>query len=352
MNTKYSKLIIHSPNIHQGGGAVLLNELLKFSNFNMEMLVNLDERMFVSESIGNAVKLKRIKPTIFNRFLAEWNLYKKSREDEIVLFFGNLPPLFRLKSKSILYLQNKYLIEDVALGKFKAKEKLRLIIERLWFKHFCKNIDIFHVQTQTMRRCLLSINLVGSTPVHVTPFMATSDINNISSNTQKSLNNTMKFIYIASGEPHKNHLELLRAWVILSEEFIFPELLLTLDVSTNINLISLINKIQADNKLNVHNLGRLQHEEILKMYSHVNALIYPSTLESLGLPLLEAQEAGISIIASELDYVRDIVVPDQTFDPSSAISIARAVKRYLKIEEAFVKPLNASEYLNGIIHDG
>jgi glycosyltransferase involved in cell wall biosynthesis len=57
-------------------------------------------------------------------------------------------------------------------------------------------------------------------------------------------------------------------------------------------------------------------------------LIYPSLFESFGLPLLEARQAGLPIIAAELDYVRDIVEPVVSFDPESALSIARAVMRY------------------------
>ena len=37
----------------------------------------------------------------------------------------------------------------------------------------------------------------------------------------------------------------------------------------------------------------------------------------------------LPIPASELDYVRDVVNPVETFDAGSAVSIARAVRRFL-----------------------
>ncbi len=61
----------------------------------------------------------------------------------------------------------------------------------------------------------------------------------------------------------------------------------------------------------------------------MTALIFPSKTESLGLPLIEAASAGLPIIASELDFVRDVCVPNETFDPYSSTSISRAVKRLL-----------------------
>jgi glycosyltransferase involved in cell wall biosynthesis len=80
--------------------------------------------------------------------------------------------------------------------------------------------------------------------------------------------------------------------------------------------------------LQIQNLGTIDAAAMAAAYVRTDALIYPSLLESFGLPLIEASVAGVPIIAAELDYVRDVVSPVQTFDPASAISIARAVKRF------------------------
>jgi len=66
------------------------------------------------------------------------------------------------------------------------------------------------------------------------------------------------------------------------------------------------------------------------------------------LPLIEAREANIDIIAPELDYVRDVVCPVETFDPLSPISIARAVKRYLGIPEMPIELVSASNIMQKI----
>ena len=70
--------------------------------------------------------------------------------------------------------------------------------------------------------------------------------------------------------------------------------------------------------------------------------------ESLGLPLLEAKECNLSIIASELDYVRDVCEPNFTFNPLSPFSIAHAVKRYLKIEMPLDKPISSKSFIKFI----
>ena len=76
----------------------------------------------------------------------------------------------------------------------------------------------------------------------------------------------------------------------------------------------------------------------------MSALIYPSKIESFGLPLIEADAMNLPIIAAELDYVRDICSPTQTFDPNSSISIARAIMRFLNIKNDPIKILNGHDF--------
>jgi glycosyltransferase involved in cell wall biosynthesis len=95
-------------------------------------------------------------------------------------------------------------------------------------------------------------------------------------------------------------------------------------------------------------MGFLPHHELIELYSSVRYLIYPSLYESFGIPLLEAKQAGLSIVAAELDYVRDSINPDQSFDPNSAVSIARAIKRSLGISDQLATVLGADEFLSKI----
>ena len=48
-------------------------------------------------------------------------------------------------------------------------------------------------------------------------------------------------------------------------------------------------------------------------------------------PLIEAKYLNLPVLAGELDYIRDLIDPIQTFDPNSSISIYRAVKRFLNV---------------------
>ena len=83
----------------------------------------------------------------------------------------------------------------------------------------------------------------------------------------------------------------------------------------------------------------------MSYYRRVKALIYPSFFECFGIPMIEAKNFDLPIIAAELDYVRDLIKPAETFDPSSPRSIARAVKRFLGAPDDRFKVMPAKDFV-------
>ena len=49
------------------------------------------------------------------------------------------------------------------------------------------------------------------------------------------------------------------------------------------------------------------------------------------------------VIASERDFVRDVSVPRETFDPVSPRSIAAAVRRFMNVPAAPVQNVSAAD---------
>jgi glycosyltransferase involved in cell wall biosynthesis len=156
-------------------------------------------------------------------------------------------------------------------------------------------------------------------------------------------------VYVASGDAHKNHRRLLDAWVLLAEDGLFPSLVLTVG-SVDFGIIERLDALRAAHGIRVDNLPDLDAGRVLALYPRARALIFPSTAESFGLPLLEAAAAGLPILAAERDYVRDVVTPVETFDPQSPVSIARAVRRFLGCAEAPVRPMTPTEFLERVLH--
>ncbi len=324
--------------MHNGGGLTVLKDVL--SGISVESIILfVDSRAEINkvlETFQNCEIIK-IRPTIWNRLLAEFSVYKKTSKNDQILFLGNLPPLLKLKGRVSLYIQNRYLIQNRKLSDLSFWMIFRLILERMWLKFFSKNVDEFIVQTTSMKSQLIKGQISKGRSVQVKPIL-NRNFKNI------DLGKKFDFIYVASGEAHKNHKTLIDAWILLAKEGLFPSLCLTIDPIKYPNIVIDIQKKVVKFGLNILNHGFISADKITPFYLQSTALIYPSTFESFGIPLVEAKNLGLKIIASELDYVRDLVCPQEVFDPLSEVSIARAVKRFLQIPEANVEILSGREF--------
>lgn len=340
------RLFINAVNVHQGGGGVLLAALLAAIPNDVDAICFLDERMQVDEKIAQSICIKKIKPSIVRRFKAETQLRNEVRTGDVVLCFGNLPPLFKSKGHVSVFIQNRYLLSDASLKNFPLHVALRIMLERLWLgKKFC-NANELIVQTPSMLT-LLAERINNQLPIRTFPFI--SDPKIYSRGVSPTPSKSSKYLYVASGEPHKNHHVLIDAWRILANEGIFPALQLTLDKSKFHVLTALIDKAVKDDGVQIENFGEVSSATVKNLYQQADALIYPSVFESFGLPLIEARQAGLDVLASELDYVRDVLDPEQTFNPNSAISIAQAVKRHMGLNEPALPLKSAAEFMQYIL---
>lgn len=309
----------------------------------------LDSRMVLPKGMRQDIQIKKVFPSVLQRICAERWLANNVQQQDLVICFGNLPPLFKLSGRVVVFVQNRYLIDDIKLCGFSLKVKLRLAIERLWLSTRMTNANEFVVQTPTMKR-LLDIKTRKKVNVQILPFVSVPngyEQGITSTGATKKIN--FDFIYVASGEPHKNHQRLLQAWCELADEGIFPTLCLTLNRERFASLCNEIVELCHRHGIRVTNVGELPHEEMLALYEKAGALIFPSTFESFGLPLIEARQAGLSVLAPELDYVRDVLDPEQTFDPTSAVSIARAVKRFMGKVELALPLLRAKDFIGYVM---
>lgn len=335
-------LFIHAPNVHQGGGRTLLSALL--GQVDKTACCVLDERMNKSDAVLHPAT-HWIKPTLFDRLCAEIFLSKNAKADDIVLCFGNLPPLFKSRAKVTVFLQNRYMFGTHDFSRFALGTKLRLWLERWWFRTRMRSNYRIIVQSATMQRELQSSLGFKAT---VLPFLAANGEPSII--TAESFHNKeFDFVYVSSAEPHKNHAALLDAWVLLAEQGIRPSLALTVNEDSAAHVVQLIEQKSILHGLRITNFGTLKYGDVQNLYRNSSALIFPSKLESFGLPLLEATQVGLQILAPELDYVRDVIDPAQTFDPNSPTSIARAVLRHLKIPVTKTNAVDAKAFLAHVL---
>lgn len=332
---KFNNIIIFAPNIHSGGGKVLLDELIISVIDQDNVVFFLDERYHNNFNIDKII----IKNNLLSRIYAEFLLYTHTNSSSITFLLNSIPPLLKLRGYVVLYHQNVLLISKIF-----SKSSFKYRILKIYSRFFSSHVDEYVVQTKIMLEQLkkwYSSLLIKNRKIKFSIFLFYPQ-------TKISTIDYIKkydFIYVADFSPHKNHSTLLDSWVVLSKKGIYPSLALTIE--SNKIFTDLINQYN----LKIFFLGKVPHNSIDIFYSSSSALIYPSLNESLGLPLIEAHNRNIPIVASELDYVREICLPVETFNPSSANSIASAVQRFLNINLSIPANNKFESLLHKYIHE-
>ena len=338
-------LFLHAANVHCGGGFALLKELAATRNISFKW-AQLDERTKSVIELPLAVTQYHVRPSILSRLLAELRLWRNVTIDDVVLCFHGLPPLLALSGRVVVFVQNRILVEQGSLVDYPLKTRLRLLIERFWLHALKGHATRYIVQTPSMAASLRTL-LGDEVEICVLPFASLNTL--LATKKAVTVARKFDFLYVASGDAHKNHAALLEAWRLLAEAGFKPSLALTVEPLRYPSILAEILRVANEYSLSIVNLGQLSADEVADLYQSSSALIYPSKTESFGLPLIEAAQYKLPILASELDYVRDVVVPVETFDPSSAVSIARAVRRFLGNAEPTVHIHSAEEFLAEVL---
>lgn len=345
MEQKTIDLILHAPNVHSGGGLVLLLSLLSAPNLKVK-LAQLDCRVKQQLRLPTNTLRHYVNRSVFSRLCAEWRLWRYTKASDVVLCFHGLPPLLPLRGHVVVFVQNRILFETSSLVDYPLFTRIRLTIERLWTRVMQGNSNRYIVQTPSMA-IALTCCLGHDVEVSIMPFAPSV----VSFSPERMPTSVCKydFVYVASGEAHKNHSNLLEAWRLLADAGLKPSLAVTVNPQLHSFLSGEIARYSQEYGLDIVNLGQVAMADISGIYQSSSALIFPSKTESLGLPLIEATQLGLPVIAPELDYVRDVIQPTETFDPNSSISIARAVKRFLGKAEPAVQIHSAKEFLAEVL---
>ena len=331
------EIILFAPNVNTGGGLLLLSQLLEAGAPRTPALAFLDQRAREQLAIPAGWRVVWCAPSLNGRLGAELRLREVSQAKSTILCFHNLPPLLPVRGRVLCFVQNRIVLLPRESGR-KGWVALRSRLEHLLATLLRSRIDRYIVQTPSM--AALVHDWAGDDPVKVSvlPFADRGAMADVSPGPR-----LFDFIYVSDGLPHKNHRSLFAAWALLAQEGVQPTLAITLGV-TDQEALKALEAVQHTEDLSITNLGRLDRTGVDAAYRQSGALIFPSLTESFGLPLIEARERGLPILAGELDYVRDVCVPIETFDPRSPRSIARAVKRHLGYGSDPLEPIPATRF--------
>jgi len=232
-----------------------------------------------------------------------------------IICFSNIPPPINA-TKTFIYFQNHLLINKKGI-RIPSKEKLLLELKLSYIKFLNKKNYNWIVQTHSIKVEIQEKLHLKINNLYVFPFF--KEIKQ-----QKSKSNENIFIYPANFLPHKNHEILLSSFILAANKISSTiEIKLTIEESKFYFLLNKFTFIPPN--LTITNLGQLNQDKMYKEYKKCKFLIFPSLKESFGLPLIEATNIGLKVLASNLSYVNEVVIPSLTFDPSSSNSICKVI---------------------------
>jgi len=136
---------------------------------------------------------------------------------------------------------------------------------------------------------------------------------------------------------YKNADKAIRAFALMKQRRSIPEhelLIVGRDPGGYLDgLRKLVNELGLGEDT-VRFLGAVPHKEVPELYRGADVFLYPSTVESFGLPPLEAMASGTPVIASNRCSVPEIVGDAGLIvDPDNVEALAEAILRVLKDQQ-------------------
>lgn len=137
------------------------------------------------------------------------------------------------------------------------------------------------------------------------------------------------YLMVSTIEPRKNHVYLLNAFERLWDEG--SEVALCFVGKIGWKTEKLIERIRQHPQLNnrLFMFNDLSDRELEYCYSHSRSLVFPSYVEGFGLPLVEAMQRGLPVMASDIPVFREIGGTSMAyFGLSEPESLCRLVRRF------------------------
>lgn len=216
--------------------------------------------------------------------------------------------------------------------KYRISENLKMwfyqnIIDK-FIKKSAKRANHIVVQTQWMKNAIVTKYNIHKNKIEVIPPPINIQISKKFSNESWD----RSFIYPATGFPYKNHITLFRAVKSLKECG-------THDFIVHLTLAE--NELPAECKqiykeisdiIDCH--GKYSREDLIEMYSK-SILVFPSFIETFGLPLLEAKECDDYVVAADTAFAREILQSYKRrsfFEYKNYEELASIMKKFIENE--------------------
>jgi len=243
------------------------------------------------------------------------------------------------KIKQVLYMHQSLPFQDVKTFSFIKKKEIKLaIIQKLmvfFIKSSMKKANKIIVQTEWIKKSIVKKVKISSNKIEVVKPRITLSVPIADHNIHYN-----KFFYPTSNEIYKNNDLIYDACDLLNKDGI-----------TNF-CVELTIDGMSSNK-NVQKIGKIDRKDVFKKYTE-SVLIFPSYIETYGLPLLEARESNAVIFASDTPFSHEILDDYENaffFNPFSPTELRELMAKSIRNEIKAFKAKKKNQHDSKTIHD-
>ena len=310
----------------EGGALTILKQFLEgipmYSKKNelYYLLCSLEElEVYKRENIKiiNNIKgkkwLDRIKWDLYG--LKRWSKKKDIRAD-LIISFQNTGINYYGDVAQLIYLhQSIPFFQTIKWDFFKKDERFywfRKNIYKKIIKYSLRKNSYIIVQTEWMKDAV--IEQFNWNPKKISAIKP--NVENIPLEKVPEIDfndNKFHIFYPANTAKYKNHELIINAlkYIKDSKPEIYKNLIIHFTFDKNLSdnrnavLINLVKDLQVDGHIKYE--GKICYERVLSFYKSCDLMVFPSYIETFGLPLIEAANFGIPILAADVNYAREVM---------------------------------------------
>lgn len=161
------------------------------------------------------------------------------------------------------------------------------------------------------------------------------------------------FLYAASANSHKNFEVLCEAAAILEKEgFVNFKVYLTIGSKEN-KYAAWLNKNWGANVPSLQFIGFQDKKSLFDLYGSSDCLVFPSKVETWGLPISEFSAFDKPMFLADLPYAHETAAGTQQvafFEPDSPERLAEYMKRLIQGDVSFLNAVPAVQHEGPVTH--
>lgn len=310
-------LIATAPGKGPGGGMSIYLQLC--DAIRRAFNVNYEWHIFVSEgmptpTIENAsyhiVNTKGISRFLFDWYGFQKVLSEKKINPDAVISLQNTIPNSRCNNKYVYYHQPLpfYSYPVKISDPFFKTYLFYHYLYPLYVKSFLNRKTFVVVQTNIIKDCF--IKKFRHDPRKIGVYFP--EIERPNQATIEEFNydgNYFNFVYPANASSYKEHITLFYA---LQELYKCDSNLakkIRFHFTVNSGALPYLKEAIEKNEMkdNFIFYGHVSHDKLLAMIKSSHGLVFPSVIETLGLPLLETASLGVPVVANDIPYAKEVL---------------------------------------------